>query len=1032
MKRSSILVSMMLAAVLGNGTLMSSARADDGGDRRVLKARQVAETDQSEEYAKLAEEKRLESIKFLKDLLGKGGVEGDQKAEMMLRLADLYFAEGRYIFLGEMKKFDASQEKCFNTEGCDEQAMKPDNTVSKEWQEKSIKLYQAILKSYPRYARADEATYYLGSALQDTGFPEDAVEQFTNLVKLYPDSVWVPDAYVAIGEYWFEHDQAYKALLAYKKATAYPESDMYGFATYKLGWCYYNVGEYDNAITTMQGVVKLGAGAADKSKLQLEEEALNDLVRFFADADKLDDAEVYFRSLGKPDLYLKALKRIGATFFEQGKWDQAVAVYRKLIAESPNGASAPGYQVEIIRAYKKLQKRDEILTEVTSLLKTYGKTSAWAKANAANPEALASAQEAVELQVRTAAVEYHEYARKLKTGDEAKAYYALAYKSYKLYLDEFGDNPHAYEMHYAFGELLYKVKRFDEAYGQYMAVVKLNPQGEHSKFCAESAIFSADEQIKKEQVANPPPTTPSKEAIPLTEWEQKLIDACAQYATLYPSNDPKNISIIYKSAYLLYNKAHYSEAAEQFNKVIAMNPQSQQAMDAAHLMLDQFKIQENWSELKKNAKFYFDQEGLGTTAFKAEVHEIYERASFKLIEVTLAQDSDKGKAADAFMAFYGEFPNSDVAAQALNNATVYFEAVSRPGDSIAARKILVEDPKFGPKTKYYYDQVGALGFDYETIADFASAAGYYEKLFTLYPKRLEVVKAATPDQVEALSKQASDALYSAAVFRKASGGWEKSIDDYKQFVAAFPVDPRTDDVKLTIGKIWEEQKRYTEAAAVYYGFYSKAAKDANPEIRVFRPAPLRQDARGPGPEGEGRRGLQGHDRGLQEVRSAARRVHRVRRRDDVHPGAAEIRQVHGAQDHGLGQHVVAQGRRHRDREEPQGQGRRSRRRREDVRRDHRDRGGPVGPRVPRPARAGLREHGRHPVDVLDPVLPRRGSAADVRLCDPGQGVPADAEGDRGVLGGAAEGVRAHPLRRQHGARDPAARRARPRELPGIE
>ncbi len=818
--------SSFIAILLSSLLASSVAHAEE--PRRVLSARQATSgTDQSEEYQKLAQEKRKQSIEFLKGLLSKGGVEGDQKAEMMLRLADLYFEEGRYLYLGEMEAYDLEYTKCFNTEGCVLDSVKANNTVSHEWQDKAIKLYQAILKAYPRYARADEAVYYQAAALNDMGRKDEAWEQFTNVVRQYPDSQWVPDSYVQIGEYHFAKNDAYKALLAYKKATAYPDTDMYGFATYKLGWCYYNVGEYDNAIATMQTVVKLGMASQDKSKIQLQDEALNDLVRFFADADKLDDAETYFQSLGKPDLYLKALKRIGATFFEQGKWEQCVAVYRKLIAENPNGPEAPNYQVEIIKAEKKMGKKEEILSEVSTMLKTYGKSSAWAKANAANPEALKTAGDAVELQVRQAAVEYHEYARKLKTGDEAKAYYALAYKSYKMYLEEFPSNSHAYEMHYAFGELLYKVKRYDEAFVEYMAVVKLDPKGDKSKFCAESAIFAADEMIKKEQVTNPTPTTPSKEAIPLTEWEQKLIDACAQYASLYPGNDAKNIAIIYKSAYLLYNKAHYPEAAALFNGVIAMDPKSTQAMDASHLMLDQFKIQENWDELKKNAKFYYEQPGLGNETFKKEVYDIYERASFKVIEVNLAKNNDKSAAADAFIAFYGEFPASPVAGQALNNATVYYRETSRTADEIKTRHILVDDPKFGTKTKYYYDQIGALGFNYETIADFGKAAEYYEKLFALYQKR------PVGEQTGDVQKQAGDALYSAAVFRRASGGWEKSIEDYTKFTVTFAADPRVTDVKFTIAKIYEDNSRFADAATKYSDFYKTAGKDVAPDYTYF-------------------------------------------------------------------------------------------------------------------------------------------------------------------------------------------------------
>ncbi|MGB0561502.1 MAG: hypothetical protein ACPGVO_06825, partial [Spirulinaceae cyanobacterium] len=41
--------------------------------------------------------------------------------------------------------------------------------------------------------------------------------------------------------------------------------------------------------------------------------------------------------------------------------------------ENPQSPRSPDYQVEIIKAYKKIGKREETLQEVKRLLKTYGK-----------------------------------------------------------------------------------------------------------------------------------------------------------------------------------------------------------------------------------------------------------------------------------------------------------------------------------------------------------------------------------------------------------------------------------------------------------------------------------------------------------------------------------------------------------------------------------------------------------------------------------------------------------------------------------
>ena len=43
--------------------------------------------------------------------------------------------------------------------------------------------------------------------------------EFTKLVRNYPQSRYTPDAYVMIGEYYFDNNNAYKALLAYQKAS---------------------------------------------------------------------------------------------------------------------------------------------------------------------------------------------------------------------------------------------------------------------------------------------------------------------------------------------------------------------------------------------------------------------------------------------------------------------------------------------------------------------------------------------------------------------------------------------------------------------------------------------------------------------------------------------------------------------------------------------------------------------------------------------------------------------------------------------
>ncbi len=809
----------------GNFSLIDSAWAQDDDreakeeGRRVLRAKDVTEVNLSEEYRKLARQKRHESMRFLKEILSQGTAQGEQKAEMILRLADLYFEEGRDIYLDEMKEYEKVFDACFNDERCDTQTINQDDytSESRDWQSKSIKLYRQILANYPQYQRADEATFYLASALLDTEQADAAVKEFTRLVRTYPESKWVPDAYVLIGEYYFEKNNAYKALVAYQKAATYRDSSKYSFALYKLAWCYYNVGEYGKGIDTMKTVVAHAMSSAQgdpskKSKIQLQDEALKDLVRFFADAGEMDEAYAYFNKLGKKELIRSMLKRLATTYFEQGKFEQCVQTYRRLIAEDPQSKDAPDYQNEIIGAYMKMGKKQETVAEIDRMLKTYGKNSAWARANASNQDALKAASIYIEKNLRKVAINYHDQAKKLGTGSAARESYALAYKAYSVYLNEFPDSQYSYDVRYAFGELLYKIKKYDEAYSQYMKVVSLDPKGKHSEFCAESAIFAADEMLKREKKAGGGSANPGKatESIPLTDWETKSLAALDQYAELF-ENSSKTKNIIYKSAYLLYNKNHFKKASDRFRKVIGMDPASKEAEQAANLILDSFALVEDWSNLKDVSKAFYDQDGLGTASFKKEVYNIYERASFKLIEINFEKSKDKGTAAVAYRAFYDEFPESEVADLALNNAAVYYHGEGKLADSMENRHLLVDNY---PKSKFYKDQVAALGFDYESIADFANAATWYEKLFSLDEEH----------------EGSPSALYSSALFRKAMGEWQLAIKNYEKYITAYPDRDNIQEVKLEIAKIYEDNEKWAEASKVYNKFYRDASK--NEDISV--------------------------------------------------------------------------------------------------------------------------------------------------------------------------------------------------------
>jgi tetratricopeptide (TPR) repeat protein len=574
------------------------------------------------------------------------------------------------------------------------------------------------------------------------------------------------------------------------------------------------------AIQTMKGVVQFSMtsteGSSDQKRVMLQEEALKDLVRFFADAGSMDEAEAYFTKLGRTELIQKMMKRLAGMYFEQGKFEESVRTYRRLIGQNPQSPDAPEYQNEIIQAYQKMGLKGETEQEIEKLRRNYGKTSAWAKANSANQDAIKDARGYLEKNLRSVAVNYHKEARKLGTGRRAIEAYEFAGRAYSVYLDEFPEGKYAYQMRYEFGELLYKLKRFDESYEQYMAVVKIDAKGKESLFCARSAVYAAGEMIKGEKAAGKIESGNKQnksEQLSLSDWESKKLTALDQFSTLYPDHkDTKGM--IYEAGYLYYDKNRFKDASDRFRTVISMDPRSKQAMLAAELIVDSFVLVEDYPNLKDVSKAFYDQQSLGNAAFKKDMYQYYENASAQLIAVTYESDKDAVKAATSYMAFFAEFPESKKADIALNNAAAYFSQEGKVAKSMEARSALIEN---FPKSKYYKDQLAFIGYDYETIADFGTSAMWYEKLY----------------EQDSAHEKSKDALYSAALFRQAQGENKTAIENYQKFLVSYGEDARAVGIPIDIAKLYDEDGQTQKAADQYSQFFTSPPEGANADSVYF-------------------------------------------------------------------------------------------------------------------------------------------------------------------------------------------------------
>ncbi len=761
------------------------ATAADRPERKVLRQADVTETRREALDAEVTAA-REDAIVRLTALLRSGVGDDDTRAEMVMRLAELHAESARALALEELSQHGEAFDRCFDTPGCAPEALKADHRASTAQLDRSTGLYRKLLGERPDFARADEATYLLAQGLLmradlvgDGAARDEALRELTRLVRTWPSTEHTSDAFLLLGELYFDRGDVLKALPAYQRAAADATFAQRDFARYKLAWCQYNVGEFAAGFATLREVI---LAPTPGTRVTLQEEAAKDLVRFAAEAGLEDEAGDVFERLGRPDLQRKTMVSLAAMYVEQGRWERAELLYKRVVAANPEAPDAPGLELEAYRALLRRSSSADGVAALQTLRLRYGRQGAWALANSGDTAARAEAD-------RLVATELRRFGTELHTRKRDKADLGLADTLYTAFLEDHPTAPEAIEVRYQHAELLYKLGRHDAAYDAYMAVVKADPSGSRARFCAESAVFAAQEvavPARRAQGATP--------AAGLLPAERRWLDALDQYVRLFPDDSKRVQAMYYRAGYLHHQAGDTRSAAERFRTVIALNPGTRDAEQAAGLILDGLAQARDWETLRVTALAFSTEAGLGTAAFRAEARVTAGDATLEGIEEVRRASGDDRAAIAALRRFDAEFPDSPRAAVALHNRASFAEGLGLYPEVVAAGEALVARY---PRDKYAEAMIGRVGFAYESLAHFSAAADWYERL-------------AASDRPEA-----ADALYSAAVFRTALGQPARALADYETLSRRWPSRPDAVGVRFEVARLLEAQGDAAGAARAW-------------------------------------------------------------------------------------------------------------------------------------------------------------------------------------------------------------------------
>jgi TolA-binding protein len=763
--------------------------------------------------------KRKELIDLLDQVLSQDPPD-EEKPELLFQKAELYQEEAQFHFFEGMQYDDAiTRAEVEDKPGAEikklQTAKKSELKLSEQWQDDAVLIYREIEESYPKFERMPEVLYALGRALWDRQEYDESLRIYRKIIKEHPDSQYVADSWLAFGEYFFEvadedTRDLNKALDAYQNAAKFEDNPIFGYAVYKQGWCWYNLGEHDKSADRFKEVVlysQLNSDLLGERRIGLAREARRDYVLAYSHYGSAKKANAEFEVIASDINDRRVmLERLGDIFYGDGKDRDAIVIYRLLMKQDPENTRNPLFQGKVVKLASRIGQKRQVVAQARVLVDEYKRVRGIFKGLKEGDkdfgrvrEDLAAADDVSDNTLRFLATTWHNEAKKTRDDDT----FYNAYELYGDYLELFPDRKEAYEIRFFYAELLFKLEKFEQAGEQYVKVFQQKPEGKWAEPAAEEAVRAYDEVVRDFDRANKKKPLSGPDALkprPLPEIKKKYIGACNNYVKHYP-NGGVAVEAKYKVARTLYDYNYFDESTPRFMEIVETHSDSPRAEQSANLVLDSYNIVEDWQQLHDAARrFARNRTLMKNDSFRELIDGLLPEAAFKLIS-NYERRKEYEEAAKRYLAFTDEFEKHELADKGLANAAAMFTRAGQLDRAIKVRIKLVEEY---PKSSLVADQIYAVATSYEQVVAYNKAAEWNERFVEAYPK----------------DPRSKDALFNASIYRQGVGQTDKAIDNRKKYLANKEYAQGPDAVKIafSIPVAWEQARKWDNATDEYLEF----------------------------------------------------------------------------------------------------------------------------------------------------------------------------------------------------------------------
>jgi len=694
------------------------------------------------------------SIAITKDLVARSKGE-KYLADLHFRLAELYVAKSRLLYFKVLEEAGLDDKRSITA---------PEARLLKG---QAIRTYRRVLAEFPEYPDNDKIRFYIAHELRELGEFDQMIKEYLLLVEAFPKSEFCLEAWLVLGDYYFDKGDLDNAEANYKKIIATPESYVHNLARYKLAWCYVNREKCKEAVELFEKVVITEQVEANKALqidahkgMNVKREALVDSAFCYTEVKKPQDAVPYFRRLASSRQdYTAAIEKLARRYSIKGDPGASAALYREAMSVSNDVEHNMELAFKIYEMVQQSKKRDDSDKDVELLIHAAARYRySWRGTDDEKKQAL----EDVELITRDLATKLQLEAQQ----KENAKMHAKAARAYKAYLSLFGDTPNARDMMWNFAEALFASNQFVEAGQTYEKLTRnyememaggpkeaapppakkgaptapagkvpavkrpdaakvaarvggsANDQGERKK-AMYSAVISYFSALRKPAELSRLEQTLAREGI-------KTLGA--RFVSEFPK-DEYAPQVKFNVARAYYEQGELGKSHDLFIAFVNEYPTHKDATAAANLALDSLGQQEKWLDVSKDARELAKIARLGDAQFKKDLMDM--AGSADQAEIDKRTIEAEGNVTAALKDIIKDKKGTDVAAKALYQAF----AVAKDRRDIATmtqvgQEIITEYPD----SEYTQIILPTLGEQSIQAGEFERGAAFYEEFARRFPK----------------------------------------------------------------------------------------------------------------------------------------------------------------------------------------------------------------------------------------------------------------------------------------------------------